>query len=255
MNIDFGLTANDYSKYRVQYPDKLFIKLQNWGVGIKGQSLLDIGTGTGFLGRKFAEKGLEVTGVDISEELLNEARILDQEYGLKINYVNSKAEKLPFDDNHFDIVTAAQCWHWFNSTEVLHEIKRVLKEDGKLIILHLDWLPIKDNVVSKTEELILLYNPKWTGDGGNGMYPAWLTQVSEAGYRNIETFTFDLDVNFSHDTWRGRVRASAGVGASLTESSVKNFDADLQKLLKDEFQENLIIPHRIFCLVCTRPNT
>ncbi|MFB4475012.1 SAM-dependent methyltransferase, partial [Oceanobacillus caeni] len=79
------------------------------------------------------------------------------------------------------------------------------------------------------------------------MYPDWLTQVSEAGYRNIETFTFDLDVNFSHDAWRGRIRASAGVGASLSDEGVKKFDTDLKKLLNNEFQGNLIIPHRVFC--------
>lgn len=254
MNINFGLTADDYSNYRVQYPEKLFIKLQEFGLGEKEQSLLDIGTGTGFLGRKFAEKGLEVTGVDIANELLNVAKKLDKEQGLNITYVSSKAESLPFDENSFDIVTAAQCWHWFNSVEVLHEINRVLKKNGKLIILHLDWLPIKDNVVSKTEELILQYNPNWAGNGGNGMYPDWLTQVSEAGYRNIETFTFDLDVNFSHDAWRGRIRASAGVGASLSDEGVKKFDTDLKKLLNNEFQGNLIIPHRVFCLVCERPD-
>ena len=57
MKINFGLTADDYSKYRVQYPDKLLSKIQGMGVGVRGQSLLDLGTGTGFLGRKFAEKG------------------------------------------------------------------------------------------------------------------------------------------------------------------------------------------------------
>lgn len=145
--------------------------------------------------------------------------------------------------------------HWFNSTDVLREINRVLRKSGKLVILHLDWLPKKDNIVSKTEKLILLYNPKWTGNGGNGMYPDWLTQVSEEGYRNIETFTFDLDVNFSHDEWRGRVRASAGVGASLPDAEVESFDKDLKNLLQSEVEGNLVIPHRVFCLVCTTSKT
>ncbi|MCM3490024.1 class I SAM-dependent methyltransferase [Alkalihalophilus marmarensis] len=257
MNINFGLTANDYSKYRVEYPDKLLIKLQEWGVGNEGQLLLDLGTGTGFLARKFAEKGLEVTGVDTSAELLKEAKMLDKERGTNIKYVQSNAESLPLNGENFDIVTAAQCWHWFDSTKVLKETTRVLKKEGKLIIIHLDWLPISDNVVSKTEDLILSYNPKWSGNGGNGMYPDWLTQVSEAGYRNIETFTFDLDVNFTHDMWRGRIKASAGVGAStsLTDSNINKFDADLKNLLEKEFPESLTIPHRVFCLICTRPSS
>ncbi|MEH7652466.1 class I SAM-dependent methyltransferase, partial [Bacillus safensis] len=178
-----------------------------------------------------------------------------EEKGLNIKYVNSTAESLPFKENQFDTVTAAQCWHWFDKEKVLQEINRVLKIDGKLVIIHLDWLPLKENVVAKTEELIISFNPSWSGGGGNGMYPAWLTQVSEAGYREIETFTFDLNVNFSHQAWRGRIRASAGVGASLSDKDVKIFDEKLKSLLEKDFSETLIIPHRVFCLVCSRPYT
>ncbi|MCM2990057.1 class I SAM-dependent methyltransferase [Bacillus safensis] len=255
MGIDFGLTAEDYNKYRVQYPDELLDRLEVYGVVEKGQSLLDIGTGTGFLAQKFSERELQVTGVDISKELIIEAKKIAEEKGLNIKYVNSTAESLPFKENQFDTVTAAQCWHWFDKEKVLQEINRVLKIDGKLVIIHLDWLPLKENVVAKTEELIISFNPSWSGGGGNGMYPAWLTQVSEAGYREIETFTFDLNVNFSHQAWRGRIRASAGVGASLSDKDVKIFDEKLKSLLEKDFSETLIIPHRVFCLVCSRPYT
>ncbi|WKB36952.1 hypothetical protein QS257_09150 [Terrilactibacillus sp. S3-3] len=55
MKINFGLTAKDYSQYRAGYPDELYKRLKNYDVGIKGQSILDIGTGTGYLARGFCQ--------------------------------------------------------------------------------------------------------------------------------------------------------------------------------------------------------
>lgn len=61
MNISFGLTVDDYSKYRVAYPNELFERLNEKELGIEGKTLLDLGTGVGLLARKLATMGLDVT--------------------------------------------------------------------------------------------------------------------------------------------------------------------------------------------------
>ena len=48
--------------------------------------------------------------------------------------------------------------------------------------------------------------------------------MAVAGFKNIETFSFDLDSIYTHEAWRGRIRASAGVGASLAPEAVAAFD-------------------------------
>lgn len=115
--VNFGLTAKDYSKYRAGYPDELYERLKNYGVGIKGQSILDIGTGTGYLARTFAKQGARVTGVDISDELIEEAKKLDEKVHVHIRYLNARAEHLPFSSSEFDVVSAGQCWHWFQGDQ------------------------------------------------------------------------------------------------------------------------------------------
>jgi SAM-dependent methyltransferase len=251
MKVDFGLTAGDYRKYRAGYPDELYDRLKRYGVGIKGQSVLDLGTGTGYLARKFAKQGAWVTGVDISKELIKEARELDEQEGVHSRYVIARAEALPFSDSEFDVVTAGQCWHWFQADQVLKEVRRVLRPHGKLAIIHLDWLPLKGNIVEKTEKLILSYNPDWQGAGGTGVYPAWFTQVAIGGFSGIESFTFDLMIPYSQEAWRGRIRASAGVGASLPPDAIARFDHEFKEFLEKNYEETLKIPHRVFCLVCT----
>lgn len=75
-----------------------------------------------------------------------------------------------------------------------------------------------------------------------------------AGFRDIETFSVDLDAPYSHEAWRGRIRASAGVGASLSAERVAQFDRELARMLRERFPEDpLAVPHRLFALVCTSP--
>lgn len=252
--IDFGKTAGDYSRHRAGFPDELFERLAARGIGTRGQDLLDMGTGTGSLARGFAQRGCLVTGLDPSIELINQAQALDAQAGVSVRYVTGKAEDIKLPKNIFDVVTAGQSWHWFNRPRAAAEVKRVLHNNGWLVIAHFDWLPLAGNVVEATERLILQHNPAWQMAGGTGLYPQWLRDVREAGFRQVETFSFDIPVAYTPESWRGRIRASAGVGATLMPDDVQRFDAEHAKLLSDRFPGNrLDIPHRVWALVCRRP--
>ncbi len=172
-----------------------------------------------------------------------------------VRYVAGRAEKTDLPPDAFDVVTAGQCWHWFDRASAAEEIQRVLKPGGVLIIAYFDWLPLPGNVVEATERLILAHNPAWNGAGGTGIHPRWLTDVAVSGFKNIETFSFDIGASYSHEAWRGRIRASAGVAASLPPESVAKFDADLAVLLAERFSADpMIVPHRIWALACRKPN-
>ena len=67
MNIDWGKTSRDYAKYRPGPPPSFFKKLAAMDVGLPGQCILDLGTGTGVIARQLCQQGCEVVGTDISE--------------------------------------------------------------------------------------------------------------------------------------------------------------------------------------------
>lgn len=254
MDIDFGKTARDYGRYRAGFPDALFTRLASFGVGLPGQRVLDLGTGTGTLARSFARRGCLVTGLDPSVPLTEEARRLDREAGVAIQYVIGKAEQTSLPDRSFDVVSAGQCWHWFDRATAAQEVWRLLVPHGWLVIAHFDWIPLPGNVVEATERLIEQHNPAWKLGGGRGLYPRWLTDVAIAGFHNIETFSFDIFTPYTHEAWRGRIRASAGIAASLSSEQVALFDTDLQQLLQEKFPTNpLAVHHRVFALVCQKP--
>jgi len=134
------------------------------------------------------------------------------------------------------------------------EARRILGPRGRLAIAHFDWLSLPANIVELTEELIGAYNPAWKLGGGSGLYPEWLRDVAVAGFVEIETFSFDVHVRYSHEGWRGRIRASAGVGASLAPDAVELFDAELQSQMSKRFAEDPVaVPHRVWALVCCAP--
>jgi len=152
----------------------------------------------------------------------------------------------------FELVTAGQCWHWFDRPRAAAEARRVLGPGGRIVIGHFDWIPLPGNMVEATEKLIEKHNPKWKFGGGRGIYPDWPRDLAIAGFRDIETFS--LDTIYSHEAWRGRIRASAGVGASLAPEEVAAFDDELRALLAERWSEDpMPVMHRVFAALGTAP--
>jgi len=251
--IDFGKTAADYAKHRAGFPHELFERLAAIGVVRAGLAALDLGTGTGSVARGLAQRGMLVTGLDKSAALMDEAKQLDAQAGVAVRYLNGRAEDTGLGAAAFDLVTAGQCWHWFERDRAGAEARRLLKPGGHLVIAHFDWIPLPGNMVEATENLIRAHNPEWNLWGGYGMHPAWMRDLAVAGFDKIESFTFDLDVPYSHAAWRGRIRASAGVGASMAPEKVAQFDAELAALLKEKFPEPMTALHRVFAAIGMAP--
>ncbi|MBB5986508.1 class I SAM-dependent methyltransferase [Sphingobium lignivorans] len=245
--VDFGRTASDYGTFRAGFPEAFFDRLAGTGAFSGVATILDVGTGTGTLARGFARRGMRVTGLDPAPALLDEAARLDRETGVTVDYRQGTAESLPFPDAAFDMVTAGQCWHWFDRAQAAAETFRVLRPGGFMVIAHFDWLPLRGSVVEATEGLILEANPAWTMGGGTGIYPQWPGDLADAGFTDIETCSFDVTQPYSHDGWCGRIRASAGVRASLDPAATDRFEEGLRALLAADFSaEPLLVPHRVW---------
>jgi len=252
--IDFGRTAEDFATHRAGFPEALFDRLAALGVRMEGAAVLDLGTGTGTLARGFARRGARVTGLDPAAPLLERARKLDEKAGVRVEYRVGRAEQTGLPAASWDIVAAGQCWHWFDRPRAAAETMRLLRPGGRLIHAHLDWLPLPGSVPQATEALILEHNPRWSAGNGTGLHGGNLADLSVAGFVDIETLSFDLAIPYTHEGWRGRIRASAGIGASLTEEQVSRFDAAHAAVLAERFGEGQMrVPHRIWAAVATKP--
>src|ERR1700722_5268368 len=256
MKPNFGATAQDYARYRAGFPDSLFDRLVKYGIGLAGQNILDLGTGTGSLARGFARRGCQVIGLDPAEPLLAMAQEIDRAEGVQVEYRIGRAEDTGLPGGSFDIVAAGQCWHWFNRLPAATGAPRLLRPGGQILITHFDWIPLPGNMVRATEELIERHNPDWRMGGGLGLYPEWLRDLGKANYRSIETFSYDLDVSYTPEAWRGIIRASAGVGGTLPPAAVEQFDTELAAVLAQNYPAAvLLVPHRVFAVIAQRPQS
>ena len=242
--IDWSLTSGDYAAHRPGPPARLYDMLALLGVGRPGQRLLDLGTGTGLVAREFARRGCNVSGTDIAPGQVDAAREQARAEGLAVDFQVAPAETCPYADASFDVVTASQCWLYFDVDSTIAEVRRVLKPGGVLVTTHFSWLALADPVASASEELVLRFNPAWKGAHWAGHIPSvppW--SVGRAAVQAM--FWFDEAVPFTRESWRGRMRACRGVGATLPPAEVAAFDLEHQAWLEQRVPLNFQVLHRV----------
>jgi demethylmenaquinone methyltransferase/2-methoxy-6-polyprenyl-1,4-benzoquinol methylase len=93
-----------------------------------GGHVLDVATGTGLVAAELLRRGLEVTGVDQSAQMLERAR---QRFGERVELVEASAESLPFDDASFDHLTFTYLLRYVDDPgATLRELARVVRPGG-----------------------------------------------------------------------------------------------------------------------------
>ena len=113
-------------KVRAKRRSQLII---HYGGIYRGKSVLEIGCGTGIFSRYFAETGATVTSMDISPELIEQAK---KETTAPVTYLIGDAERLQFPESSFDVVAGSSILHHLDPDVALEEIYRVLRPGGRL---------------------------------------------------------------------------------------------------------------------------
>lgn len=162
-------------------------------LGDKKLHVLDVGTGTGFLALLLAELGHKVVGVDISERMLEKAR----EKIKKLNFNNvefylADAEELPFPDNTFDAVVSRHIiWALPNPERAYTEWKRVLKLEGKIIVIDGSWnkLPLYRKMWRFFAQLLILLTERRNPWGYRHLYKQLPMRQRKRPEADIEILT------------------------------------------------------------------
>jgi len=103
---------------------------------------VDLGCGPGYLVYEMAQQapGLHVTGIDLSDGMLQQAQSCAQRSGLlgRVAFRKGDAAQIPFADNSLDLVISTlSLHHWSDPVAVLNEIDRVLRPGGAYVIFDL----------------------------------------------------------------------------------------------------------------------
>jgi 2-polyprenyl-6-hydroxyphenyl methylase / 3-demethylubiquinone-9 3-methyltransferase len=176
---------------------------------LRGRRVLDLCCGGGLLAEPVAREGARVMGIDISENALRVARRHADAGGLKIGYVRSPAELLPFADGSFDLVLAFDALeHVDDLPATIRQVSRVLRPGGRLIYDTMNrTLFCRVAAIWIGENLWPGGPPKGTHDWRKLIKPRELVALmAEHGITNVETRGF-MPVGVDR---RGRLKMRLG---------------------------------------------
>lgn len=131
----------------------------------KDDLLLDVGCGTGRASTPFAQNGVRVIGLDISEQMVLRAKKKGERLGMteSIDYVVGDSENLHFKKNSFDAVLAFGVLHHVPTPQImLGQMSKVLK-DGGLYFGHEN----NKTILRPIFDLLMFFSRLWIEEAGN----------------------------------------------------------------------------------------
>ncbi|WP_394273819.1 class I SAM-dependent methyltransferase [Butyricicoccus sp.] len=237
---DWGRTSEDYARYRDIYPQKFYDKILARGLCRDGQTVLDLGTGTGVLPRNLYRYGAEWIATDASAEQIAQAKRLSA--GMDIAYEAVPAEEICYPPHTFDVITACQCHWYFDHERLMPQLARMLKPDGRLLLLYMAWLPFEDAIAGESEKLVLQYSPHWSG-ARETRHPILLPDCVYTSFEAVHHEEYDLYVPFTRESWNGRMKACRGIGASLMPEEIESWEREHRALLARIAPEKFEVLH------------
>jgi len=191
--------------------------------GVKAtDTVLDLACGSGIVACAFAEHAAQVTGVDITAGMIEEAKKLQQKKGLKnMQWQIGEVEALPYETNSFNIVVSRFGFHHFlEPAKVLAEMVKVCKKDGCVLIVDVALPADKVTAYNRMEKL---RDPSHTAALTHEQF---ITLFEEAGLTNIR-----------HESYRMPIELEQQLNASFPQEGKK---AELKHMILQDVGVNAL---------------
>lgn len=128
----FNQAAEYYDKYRPGYPQEIIDSLISVTEITECSDLLEIGCGSGKATEQLIGKGFSILGIDPGEDLV---RIGNERFKNKsVHFVKGRFEEYDFGQKKFDVIYAAQSFHWVPQPIGYQKCADVLKDNGCLAL-------------------------------------------------------------------------------------------------------------------------
>lgn len=188
----FSGKAAIYRKFRPNYPEALIDYLYS-EVGLATESIIaDIGAGTGIFSKLLAQRNSSIICVEPNDDMREKAKqeLIDFP---NCSFLKASAENTTLNGASIDFVTVAQAFHWFDRNRFKAECARILKPNGKVILV---WnaRDKSDVLTMETARVNQQFCPDFNGFSGGSDYedPQAYVDFFKNGYYDFQTFKNDL---------------------------------------------------------------
>src|SRR6202166_3573586 len=150
----FSNRVADYLRYRPHYPEGVLDFLRSQSHLSAGDTVADIGSGTGFFAELVLKNGNQVFGVEPNQEM----REAGEEYLAaypRFTSVNGSAEATTLPASSVDFVAAGQAFHWFQPQPTRREFARIVRPGGWVAILWNDRTQSTTGFAVSSEDLLV----------------------------------------------------------------------------------------------------
>lgn len=233
----FDKKGEIYSKARPSYPDELFIYLKDQNLISESTLAADIGSGTGIFTKKLCPYVSRVFAVEPNDGMRSVAEDKYTAYENIIS-VNGSAEDTKLSDKSVDFITVAQAFHWFDRQSFKTECRRILKNDGNILLVWND-RDAESELIRENYDINRRFCPNFKGSS-NGI------DFSKDAFRDFFEGDFDV-VQFRNDLiYDEKAFVSRCLSSSYApkpgEEKYDGYVAELQELFK-KFSKNDTVPY------------
>lgn len=195
----FSDRVENYVKYRPHYPQEI-IPFLTEHIGLTDEKIIaDVGSGTGISTELFLENGNKVYGIEPNKEMREAAEKYLNKYKYFIS-VGGTAEESLLENDSMDIVVCGQAFHWFDVQKAKNEFKRILKENGYVILLWNSRKIDTSDFLIAYEKLLLKFGTDYekvvhkTLESGDDKTIEWFFAPQKSyvhSFKNMQVFDFD----------------------------------------------------------------
>lgn len=244
----FAGTAEYYARYRMDYPHALY-EVARDAFSLNGHpsgTLLDLGTGTGFIALELARHFERVVGLDVDAEMLHFAGKAAEHRAV----TNAEWRQLPAEDlatldgtplgGPYRLVTAGSAFHWMDQARILGLLRTRLEPGGGILLAGLPgFISIDDTrQTDPLAEVILPVVRKYLGEqrrAGSGTYAPppkrWEDFLAEGGYEGIEVGYVPFSIEFDLGGVVGLLYSTSFANRRILGDRVETFESDLRDAL------------------------
>ena len=222
----FSDRVNNYARYRPGYPVKILDYLREYNFS-ENSVVADVGSGTGLLTELFLKNGNKTYAVEPNAEMRKMAESLLGEYK-NFTSINGTAENTVLANNSADFIVVAQAFHWFDTQKALDEFKRVLKNDGVLVLI---WnnRKLDTGFLIEYDDILKKYSKDYAESAHRNLSDEAIEKYFSAGFGKYSTDNFQ---EFGFTELLGRFSSGSYTPKEGTDEyldSVKSLEAIFKK--------------------------